>query len=532
VKKCGMCSKLKSESEYHKNKSVPDGLQRRCKQCRREHYATRGREWAPAKDVADKSAANVLPKLDTAIYARRVLVTSAVNATPAHAGFWAALKQCAAHYEAQLLVVPIRYKNPTSVFQDPELGVDWWAPELAEYLVTTRIPLNKNLVLAADVKVQPTAGDALNGFDSLTGGESCIVAHPRIALRAVPVPSGKLPKLLVSTGACTQPNYTDSKAGALGNFHHTLGAALVELEDDGKTFHLRQINAHDDGSFIDLACEFTPDGVNPAPPLAAMVCGDSHAAVCDALVVSTGYALARELRAQNVVLHDVHDGQSTNHHESKNPFAQIALFREGRRDVAAEILKTFEFLRMTAAKTRAKVHVVASNHNDFLDRWLRTHDWRDDPQNAKMFLRAALSVAESAGAENGVPAYDSFLPSAWAGVGFKELVTWLKRGESFMVAGVELGLHGDVGPNGSRGSLKNLSRLGVKVVTGHSHTPGIHNGHYQVGTNSRLNLGYNTGPSSWMHTNCLVYASGKRTLVHCIDGKWHLPDTLNLAPRP
>src|SRR5206468_12365404 len=126
-----------------------------------------------------------------------------------------------------------------------------------------------NLVLAADVKTQPTASSPLSGFESLTGGESCILGHTKMQLRSVPVPTGRYPKLLTTTGACTKPNFTDSKAGALGKFPHYLGAVLVEL--DGKRFHLRQLNADRlDGSFIDLDTLYTPQGVRRAPPAKAL----------------------------------------------------------------------------------------------------------------------------------------------------------------------------------------------------------------------------------------------------------------------
>jgi hypothetical protein len=88
------------------------------------------------------------------------------------------------------------------------------------------------------------------------------------------------------------------------------------------------------------------------------------------------------------------------------------------------------------------------------------------------------------------------------------------------VEGIELGMHGHLGPNGARGSLRNLSRLGARVVSGHSHTPGIEEGHYQVGTSSRLRLEYNVGPSAWLQTHCVIYASGKRALLTVVDGHW------------
>jgi hypothetical protein len=99
---------------------------------------------------------------------------------------------------------------------------------------------------------------------------------------------------------------------------------------------------------------------------------------------------------------------------------------------------------------------------------------------------------------------------------------FLERDESYVVAGIELGMHGDKGPNGSRGSARNLARIGVKSVIGHTHSPQIFEGCYQVGTSTKLKLEYTSGPSSWLNTHCVVYASGKRSLINVIKGEWRL----------
>lgn len=94
------------------------------------------------------------------------------------------------------------------------------------------------------------------------------------------------------------------------------------------------------------------------------------------------------------------------------------------------------------------------------------------------------------------------------------------RNESFTIKGIEVGMHGDAGPNGARGTRNGFTRIGVKSVIGHSHSPGIKDGVYQVGTSSRLGLEYQRGPSSWLHTHCLIYSNGKRSLISVIDGEW------------
>jgi hypothetical protein len=101
-------------------------------------------------------------------------------------------------------------------------------------------------------------------------------------------------------------------------------------------------------------------------------------------------------------------------------------------------------------------------------------------------------------------------------------VRCLDSDESFVVGGVECSMHGHRGPNGAKGTIRNLRRLGARVVIGHSHQPGIDEGAYQVGTSTGLRLEYNQGPSAWLNAHCVVYASGKRSLLFVIDGEWRL----------
>ena len=96
------------------------------------------------------------------------------------------------------------------------------------------------------------------------------------------------------------------------------------------------------------------------------------------------------------------------------------------------------------------------------------------------------------------------------------------RNDQVILNGIDFGQHGDTGVNGSKGSLKVFSNTGYRTILGHSHTPGIDKGAYQVGTSSYLQLDYNKGYSSWLHTHCIVYPNGKRSLINIIKGQWRL----------
>ncbi|HET8686678.1 MAG TPA: hypothetical protein VFM18_08440, partial [Methanosarcina sp.] len=72
----------------------------------------------------------------------------------------------------------------------------------------------------------------------------------------------------------------------------------------------------------------------------------------------------------------------------------------------------------------------------------------------------------------------------------------------------------------AKGSIQNLSKLGEKAIVGHSHSPGILGGCWQVGTLSKIDLDYTSGASGWIHTNCIIHENGKRQMINVINGKW------------
>lgn len=471
----------------------------------------------------DKASVDILHREIRGDKWDRLVITAAQNATPVNKPFLASLLRYCKHHGAQLVVIPYRYKNPTSHWSGRAEHDDWWAAELAPYLLDRRIDLNKHLVLLADIKTQPTASDPLRGFETMTGGKSAIVGHPKLELETVPTPQAKLPKLLTTTGSLTVKNYTPTKAGKKGEHHHTFGACLVELTD--RRFHLRQINAATDGSFCDLDGEYRPDGISHGHRVEAMVMGDSHVEFIDPGVVKATFegdrSIVAALRPKLLIWHDVHDFYSRNHHHRGEVFINLVKHRTGRDDVERWLDDTFAFIDRVTPEDAQNIF-VASNHPDALARWIKETDPRFDPQNCIFWARTFAAMCEgSRWTESGAATIDPF--AYW---GLRKLKTakqsrFLSRGESFVVKGIELGYHGDKGSGGAPGSLRTFGKIGVRTITGHEHGPGIKDGAYKVGTNSRLRLGYNdAGPSNWLHTDAIVYKNGKRSLLNIIDGEW------------
>lgn len=490
----------------------------RCLECYRlEQQAFRAGKRSPraAVQIPDSESKRYARTLD----AKRYLITSAQNATPAHPEFLATLKVAAKHLGAELVVVPYRYRNPSNAHRQTDLDHDeWWDPTLEPFLFNVRKKLGPNLVLCADVKIQPTASSPLSGFESLTGAESCIIGAPKMQLRAVPSPSGKSPKILSTTGACTRRSYSDTKAGKLGAFHHFLGAVIVEL--DGKRFHLRQINANRvTGEFTDLDRHYTAAGVRKAPPALGLAMGDTHARFTSPVVDSARFVpggVVDVLRPRALIFHDLFDGYSTNPHHKGDPFIAAAKMATGFGDVRAEVEHAVKFVA-DRCKGRQAI-IVSSNHDNFLARWVCDNDWRTISSKEFYLETATAMLLSTRIGPGGTERLDPF--AYWVDkLKGKASIRCLAEDESYTLAGVECGMHGHRGPNGSRGSMKNLSRLGVRAITGHRHTPGIEEGHYGLGT-STGDLEYAHGPGSWLNTDCVIYASGARSLLTFVDGNW------------
>lgn len=454
----------------------------------------------------------------------RYVITCAQNATPVFKTGLNALRLYCQWNSAELIVVPIRYHNPTSTWTQGDEKQDWWASEIQNDLMDKRVELNSNLVLLADIRIQPTAVRPTSGMETFCGGQSTIIGHPKLETVTIPTPQHHLAKIIHTTGAITVDNYSDSKAGKKGEHHHTFGALVVEV--DGDRFHIRQLNLDDDGSFYDLDCLYSEGGVTRGIPVAGLVLGDLHERFVDPNVVKATFtsknSMLNILNPEAVVYHDVMDFHSRNHHHRHKPFSNLAKQMSQRSSVEDEIDECAAFVDRHAREGQ-RIIFAASNHPDALLRWVEDTDWKDDPENAVFYLKTALAIAMSVSMSGSGASYiDPFV--YWMQQKLKTIqqCVFPGRDESVMIAGIECGMHGDKGPNGSRGSIKGFGRIGVKSVIGHSHTAGVMDGVYQTGTSSNLKLEYNSGPSSWSHTHCCIYPNGKRTLLWIIDGKWKL----------
>jgi hypothetical protein len=466
----------------------------------------------------------------------RYLFTAAQNATPVHPKVWAAILQAKKHFNAHLSVIQLRYKNPTSKWSRSQEDAEQWAPEVMPYALNQRMKVNRNLVCVGDVKIVPTATTPLSGFEGFTGAESAIIGHTRYQFKTVPVPGSQMAKLMTTTGACTLANYTNSRAGASGEFHHVFGAVLVEV--DGGRFYLRHLNFTNDGVAMDVGqggLMITPTGVTKAPRPEAIALGDTHVRFTDKSVDRATFGkhgLVTLLRPKRIYWHDVCDGYGANPHHDGNPFIDQAKALSGFDDVEGEVREAVNFVA-NRTPIDAISYIVPDNHGDFLRRWILKKDWKTEvpPIAREFYLKTALAMQQGTkmgkgGTETPSPWpywVNKIMDEVWDRNRVKVVCLTGNGEEGSRVKDIQMDMHGHAGPNGSRGSIKNLRRIGVKSTIGHAHSPGVDEGCHQVGTSSLLKLEYNgAGPSGWLHAHDVTHANGKRQLVIIIDGEYEL----------
>lgn len=442
------------------------------------------------------------------------LITWAQNNTPAHLPFLKNLEALAKKYNAGLHVILGRYKNPTSVFEDAD--EEYWCDEVLKYADANRHNIHKHVSIMSDIKIQPTAVNPMSSMEGISGGNSCVFGAPKVQMEMIPVLEGCEPKMMLTTGAVTLSNYTDSKSGKKGEFHHTLGFAVVEIKDK-ETYFIRQVTADDvTGDFTDLCYKVINGKVTQNKTIEALVLGDLHYGHHDQKVLDNTVKFLDKLKPKHVVLHDVFDGNSISHHEMKNPFIQYGKEVRGTNDLGKEVDMMMNGLK--AFEKYPNVVIVRSNHDDFLDRWLQNEDWKKQPtfKNSPLYMKySAMLLEQYASADGDVK---GVIP-ALINEKFPKFIT-LGRNASYRIKNWECGQHGDVGSNGSRGSLQQFRRLNTKIIVGHYHSPGRKDGALAVGTSTKLRVGYNKGPSSWLQSHVIIHEDGKAQHINFNKGEF------------
>jgi hypothetical protein len=463
----------------------------------------------------------------------RVIITSAQDDTPIFTAFWTNLLAYMKFLGAQLFVGGYTYQ--LGLYEDHAIATASYAPELAPYLAFERTRLLDDLLYVGDANVLPTTANPLNGWMTANRGGHVIIPHARVALDSIPRMQAAEPHFAISTGTVTMPSYTPRAAGRKSLFHHTFGALLIEIDTDGQCF-FRHLLAAEDGSFQDLT-HFIDGGVvyPDSRDVICIVWGDIHTRQLNRqhALKSFGYdtttrgtvkssSMLNALRPMYQCFHDVLDFRARNHHGICDPHQRSLNACTDNESVEDELDEVAKFVA-AVQRDWCRTAIIESNHDCALARWLKDPQGQFDAENA--YLWHHLNGRWHGAYRQGDLRYN-VVRDALAIFGLEESDTldYVVHGESYEIAGIEHGLHGDVGINGARGSAAGLRKMAPKINAGHTHTPRILDGYYSAGVNGNLKMGYNeSGPTTWAYADIVTYASGKRTIINkTSDGRWRV----------
>lgn len=433
---------------------------------------------------------------------RRLLVTAVEGGAPGHAPFVANLLAYARHLDAEIMAL-----------RSDHGGLGPTAPELAPYVTTEPVDVAGRLDLRPDVPLPRVAKAPLDRLERASPGRWAAFAHPVFQLASLPRLAGQPPRVQLTTGAATRGAGGETRPGAL----------VVEIAGDGAVFVRHVSGDGATGAFHDLDARVADGRVETGVPVAAIVFGDIHHSRMDPQVEMATWgggadtALVDRLRPGVQVMHDVVDFLARNHHDRNDAHVRFLRHATGTGDVRAEFAAAAGFLASTR-RPWSRTCVVHSNHDEWLARWLRETDHRNDPENAEYYLDRQRAMLARLRAGTGARSFfaESLRDLDRDGL---EGVRFLADGESLGVSGIELGVHGHLGADGARGSIWALERLGVDLVVGHGHRPTAAGGIYMTGV-CQLDMAYNKGPSSWAVAHVVVHADGARQHVFMDGGRF------------
>ncbi|CAL9990437.1 DNA transfer protein [Vibrio phage D260] len=460
-------------------------------------------ELEPVFEGASCSRDDALEVLEDGTY----IITSVQNNTTPHASFYG-LEWLAKRCGAALLAMPIHYVR--NLDKKDRKNVKYHA-DVKQYLLDNDVFLgSKNGVrLAVNANIVVTAKQPINNAEQLNAGEALtIVASPRSQVRSLQRAKNQSEKYAMTSKCSTLRHYANDRIASESEKDHWFGGIMVCVDNGSLT--IKQIESNERGDVMLDGQLFTSKGESLDVELEAIVLGDIHCEKSDPVVWNDTISLMNAYQPDTVVLHDLFDMMSRNHH---NRESGKFLYEMGNRTVLEDLQDVAQTLADVSPYVR-KVFVVASNHNLALDTWLDDNKYNPskDPLNAKLYhlLKFALLEMMDNGDESQVleMAMRELDKQSLLTIEMPDNIVFGDLDELKMLGGHDCGQHGHIGAGGARGSIKTFKRYSVPNVTGHTHS-GARDGHALiVGVKGAYDMGYNKGHTRWTRDDAFIYDNG------------------------
>jgi len=437
---------------------------------------------------------------------KRYFVTAVIAGATVNLPFLTSIHTYCSTFGAQLIILPMR-----GIYKKDEI----FDEVLNEYLESMHVNvIFNNRLQAFDFRLSPRQ---INPLTSLARygkkSTSLIIASPKQQMLTVPTSNVEVSHVLYSTGVLTLPNYKDTRIDVLARQDHVCGGLIVEIEND-TDFYIRTVRCDAKGGFYDLDTYYCGNKTY-TKPISAFIMGDLHCGFEDLQAIKAWKDCIRALKPKYVVLHDIIDCASINHHEEGNLYYNLQL-PPNLKTLRGELNTVGKFLQNLCTEfSDIQFIITKGNHDMWLDDFLAYGKYAHIEHKENHLLSLNLAKVLLLG-KNPLKEYLT------TNFDLKNTI-WLECDESFKLHNIQLGVHGSHGNNGGRASLIALETSYGPGIYGHTHSPGMLRDIMTVGTSTKLRLFYNRkGGSSWLHASAILYSNGARTLIIPNNGRWKL----------
>lgn len=454
---------------------------------------------------------------------RRFFITSAVTGCDVHEDGLNAVKTFCKKNKAALLILPCsdpahqkEHKNKWSLSHKLD----------KKDVVFKDVSLNDNIMLST-IKMSAKQLQPLTGIKRLSQKKgSTIVASPKQFLEFVANSNNnqEIPRALMSCGSITKADYRtemymSERTAELAELDHTLGGIIVEIKN-GKIFFARYVQINEKtGSFTDLNKKYNADGTVETVRADLVQTGDWHVLSTDPATRRMAKEIVDLVKPKYLTFEDFFDGITINPHERKNLVSLSKKAKKGLLSLEYELDACRKEIDEVSKWAADQVIFKYGNHEDFLKRWLNDGQFMNEPINKILGMKLTIALEELE-----INPFEYAMREMFP-ISNQDKVKFLSINDSFKVNGIENGAHGHMGKGGRRNpGMAEIEECYGAANVGHNHSAAIFRSVFRVGTGTKLQLGYNDGPSGWTQTHLIQHADGGRQLITNIFGEWKLND--------
>ena len=424
----------------------------------------------------------------------KVVITHAYDGMNIDQTFLNTLKNYCDINKAQLKVLWGRNVGKRSSFDEETYKI------LSPYLVTDITFAKDMSCLAKDFMISPSHKNPLLNIERISSHyKTLVLGDAKQYLRILPYKNYDVYKVACTTGTLSNISYADTIPGRNDKQNHTFGAILLTWNKEQKRYVVRNLTYINE-ELIDLDEVYTPNSFEKLKNIPAMVCGDLHLPEEDKDAIKKTQEQIKALKPSDVILHDVASWNSISHHEANKFLSRVKNRTEENVTLETEFKAVCDHLKsFTEPFNKTSFHIVNSNHDKFINKWLEKGEFIKDTSNAVFGAKLFIDYSKN---DN---IFTGHLPKN---------ISFMNKDESFNVHGYELSEHGDCGICGMKGNILSFNKGFSKIIIGHTHSSEITEHTIVVGTLSKLKLNYNQeGLTKWVHCNAIIHRNGSFQLL-------------------